>query len=41
MAYTQVRNMTGYLKGELHASGNLDQPVLKGELHFDHAVLFP
>ncbi len=41
MAFTQVRNMQGYLKGELHASGNLDKPILKGSLHFDHAVLVP
>jgi len=41
LAFSQVRNMSGYLKGELHASGNLDRPVLKGSLHFDSAVLVP
>ena len=30
LAVTQVRNMKGYLKGNLHASGNLDKPLLKG-----------
>jgi len=41
LANSQVRNMTGYLKGELHASGNIDHPALKGKLHFDNAVLTP
>ncbi len=41
LALTQVRDMKGYLKGELHASGNLDHPLLKGNLHFDRAVLVP
>jgi hypothetical protein len=41
IVFTQVRNMQGYLKGELHASGNLDKPMLKGSLHFDNAVLVP
>jgi len=41
LAFTQVRNMSGYLKGELHATGNLDQPQLRGSLHFDNAVLVP
>jgi TamB, inner membrane protein subunit of TAM complex len=41
MAGTEVRKMSGYLKGNLHASGDLDKPVLKGSLHFDHAVLVP
>jgi TamB, inner membrane protein subunit of TAM complex len=41
VAFSQVRNMHGYLKGELHASGNIDRPVLKGSLHFDNAVLVP
>jgi hypothetical protein len=38
---SQIRNMSGYLKGNLHASGSLDKPVLKGTLHFDHALLVP
>ena len=25
IAFSQVRNMSGYLKGNLHASGNLDK----------------
>jgi translocation and assembly module TamB len=41
MVFTQVRNMTGYLKGNLHASGDLDKPVIKGSLHFDHATMVP
>ena len=41
VAFSQVRDMQGYLKGELHASGNLDKPMLKGSLHFDHAILVP
>src|SRR5579863_5164012 len=41
LAVSQVKKMTGYLKGDLHASGSLDKPVLKGTLHFDHAVLVP
>ena len=41
LAATQVRKLSGYLKGNLHASGNLDKPFLKGSLHFDHAVLVP
>jgi autotransporter translocation and assembly factor TamB len=38
---SQVRKMKCYFKCNLHASGNLDKPVLKGSLHFDHAVLVP
>jgi TamB, inner membrane protein subunit of TAM complex len=41
VALSQVKNMSGYLKGELLASGNLDKPVLKGSLHFDSAVIVP
>jgi translocation and assembly module TamB len=41
MAFTQVRNMKGYLKGDLHASGSLDSPLLKGSIHFENAVLVP
>ena len=41
LASVQVKKMQGYLKGELHASGNLDNPSLNGELHFDSAVLVP
>ncbi len=38
---SQVRGMTGFLKGTMHASGNLDQPVLKGDLYFNNATLTP
>jgi hypothetical protein len=41
LAFSQVRNMSGYINGNLNASGNLDRPVLNGSLHFDHAVLTP
>lgn len=41
MAISQIRKMSGYLKGNLHASGDLEKPVLKGSLHFDKAVLVP
>ncbi|HEY4936592.1 MAG TPA: hypothetical protein VII44_08425, partial [Puia sp.] len=41
IVFTQVSDMQGYLKGELHASGNIDKPLLKGSLHFDKAVLVP
>ena len=41
LAETQIRKMKGYLKGNLHASGDLDKPLLKGTLHFDHATLTP
>jgi hypothetical protein len=41
IVYSQVRKMKGYLKGNLHASGNLDHPELRGSIHFDHATLVP
>jgi hypothetical protein len=41
LAMSQVKKMNGYLKGNLHASGSLDKPLLKGSLHFDHATLTP
>ena len=41
LAMSQVKKMKGYLKGDLHASGDLDKPLLKGTLHFDHATLVP
>jgi TamB, inner membrane protein subunit of TAM complex len=37
----QVRDMKGYLKGNLHATGNLDQPEFRGELHFENATVVP
>ena len=41
LAFSQVRDMKGYLKGNLQATGNIDQPLLRGELHFENAVLVP
>ena len=41
LAMSQIKKMKGYLKGNLHASGSLDKPLLKGTLYFDHATLVP
>jgi hypothetical protein len=41
IAGSQIKDMKGYLKGSLHATGNLDQPVLRGELHFENATIVP
>jgi hypothetical protein len=41
LAFSQVRDMKGYLKGNLHATGNLNQPELRGELHFENATIVP
>ncbi|MFI5192957.1 MAG: translocation/assembly module TamB domain-containing protein [Chitinophagales bacterium] len=41
LASGQVKDMTGYLKGHLKASGSLDKPVLDGNLSFDSAVVIP
>jgi hypothetical protein len=41
VASSQVTDMKGFLKGTLHASGNLDQPVFNGNLYFDSAVIVP
>ena len=41
IAFSQVSDMKGYLKGNLHATGNIDRPLLRGELHFENAVLVP
>ncbi len=41
IALSQVRDMKGYLKGNLQATGNIDQLLLRGELHFENAVLVP
>jgi hypothetical protein len=38
---SDIKDMSGFLKGNLHASGNLDKPVLFGNLRFDHAVITP
>jgi TamB, inner membrane protein subunit of TAM complex len=37
----QVKDMTGYLKGSVHASGSLTQPLLRGELRFENALITP
>ena len=41
LAASQIKDMKGYLKGTLHASGNLDKPVLRGSLYFDSAEITP
>ena len=41
LAASQIKDMKGYLKGNLNASGNLDKPVLRGSLHFDSAEITP
>jgi hypothetical protein len=41
VALSQVKSMKGYLKGNLHAVGNLDHPELRGELHFENATITP
>ena len=37
----QVSNIGGWLKGNLHASGSFDQPVVAGYLHFDSVYITP
>lgn len=37
----QLKDIRGYLKGSLHASGNLDQPQLNGNLYFDSTFITP
>ena len=37
----QIKNIRGWLKGNLHATGSFDQPVLTGYLHFDSAYITP
>ena len=41
LTLSQIQNMKGYLKGNLHAAGNLDHPELRGELHFENATVVP
>ncbi len=41
MAAGQIKGMSGFLKGHLHANGNLDQPSLNGNIHFEKAVITP
>ena len=37
----QIKNIRGWLKGNLHATGSFDQPVLTGYLQFDSAYITP
>ncbi len=37
----QVRNIRGWLRGNLHATGSFDQPVLTGNIRFDSAYITP
>jgi hypothetical protein len=37
----QIRNIRGSLRGNLHATGSFDQPVLDGNLLFDSAFVTP
>jgi len=37
----QIRNIGGWLKGNLHATGSFDQPVLTGNIWFDSAYITP
>lgn len=38
---SNVQSMSGYLRGQLSLTGNLDTPVLRGNLHFDSARIVP
>ncbi len=37
----QIRNIGGWLRGNLHATGSFDQPVLTGNIRFDSAYITP
>jgi hypothetical protein len=37
----QIRNIRGWLRGNLHATGSFDQPVLTGSLRFDSTYITP
>ncbi|HMH31567.1 MAG TPA: translocation/assembly module TamB domain-containing protein [Puia sp.] len=37
----EIRDISGYLKGNLQATGSLTAPVLKGNLHFDSTYITP
>ena len=37
----QIRNIRGWLKGNLHATGSFDRPVLTGSIRFDSAYVTP
>ena len=40
-AEAEIQSMKGLLKGRLAITGSLDQPLVKGNLHFDSAVITP
>lgn len=40
-AGNQVREIQGYMKGKIEATGNLDRPILKGSVHFDSTYITP
>ena len=37
----QIRNIRGWVKGNLHAAGSFDQPILTGNLWFDSTYITP
>jgi translocation and assembly module TamB len=37
----QIRNIRGWLRGNLHATGSFEQPLLNGNLWFDSAYITP
>jgi autotransporter translocation and assembly factor TamB len=37
----QIKNIRGWLRGNLHAAGSFDQPVFTGSLWFDSAYITP
>ncbi|HEY4966122.1 MAG TPA: hypothetical protein VII28_06970, partial [Puia sp.] len=37
----QISNIRGWLRGNLHATGSFDQPVLTGNIRFDSAYITP
>ena len=41
MVHANISGLHGYLKGNLHATGSLDQPGLTGSIHFENAVIIP
>ena len=41
VAAGEVRDMNGFLKGQLAISGTMNQPLIKGSLHFDSARITP
>ena len=37
----QIKNIRGWLRGNLHATGSFDQPILTGSIRFDSAYITP